>query len=103
MWNAVWKEYEGFTIGEKTLLEQTCHVADTIDRLIAAIKTEPATVEGSRGQVRPNPLLREIREERALLKQLLVAIGLPPDDLSSWDGLTASERARRAAMSRWRQ
>ena len=102
LWRESWATYT-FNVAEEALLEQACHVADTIDVLVAAVKDQPATVTGSRGQVRPNPLHREIREERALLKNLLGSLGLPNDDPDSWEGLSTSERGRRAAMARWRK
>ncbi len=103
LWRAAWRVWE-FNVLETTLLEQACRVADTIDALIAAMEAVPnVVVEGSKGQPRPHPLLKEVREERALLKNLLMALGIPDDDPTSWDGLSASERGRRAALARWRK
>lgn len=99
MWRATTVEYDAESPVELVVLEQACRTLDTVDRLHAALADDPATVAGSRGQTVAHPLLKELREERALLARLLDA--LHAGDGDGWDNLTASQRARKAARARW--
>jgi hypothetical protein len=57
--------------GEIALLEQAARTADELDRLERAVRALPElTTTGSTGQIRPHPLLAEVRAlgERRLLR-----------------------------------
>lgn len=88
------------------MLEQACRVRDDADRLAAAASDGPVNIPGSRGQTIVNPAITELRLHRAELARLLKQLAIPdaPEEGDEdWDGLTASERARKAAGKRWRR
>jgi hypothetical protein len=87
---------------ELAVLAEAAATRDVIVALAKATTDAPAMIEGSRGQVVVNPGLQELRQQRQLLASLLRQLGIPdPDDDDDWDGLTASQRARKAAGKRW--
>lgn len=92
---------------ELQLLTEACRTADDAERLAEALEGEPATVPGSAGQPVAHPLGSELRATRQLLARLLAQLDLPAEldgddgDGSPWDGLSASQRARKAARARW--
>jgi hypothetical protein len=87
---------------ELELLVEACRTLDRCEALTTAVREEPLTTVGSRGQTVAHPLLAELRAERLLLARLLSQLGIPGEKTGDdWDGLTASERARRAALHRW--
>jgi hypothetical protein len=105
LWKAVTAGFDLVTT-ETELLVMACRTLDRIAALEAELKDAPATVEGSQGQPRPNPLAAELRAEVLLASRLVAQLGIPtdidPDDLhGSWQGLSPSERGRKAAARRW--
>lgn len=99
LWDLLTSEFE-LSPGELVLLAEVCHTADELEELRDASECADATVAGSQGQVRVNPLFRELREHRALFVKLLGGLALPADD--EVKGLTPSQRqASEAARSRW--
>lgn len=87
---------------ELAVLAEACATRDVIVALAKATADAPAMIEGSRGQTVVNPGLQELRQQRQLLASLLRQLGIPdPDDDGDWDGLSASQRARKAAGKRW--
>jgi hypothetical protein len=100
LWNAVVEVY-ALTPSELSMLEQAARTSDEVDRLEKAVRALPElTVAGSVGQVKPHPLLGELRSHRQLLERLTTALALPNVDQEQ--GLTASQRhARKAAVDRW--
>lgn len=91
---------------EIEVLEQACALRDQIERLQQAADTGPVEVTGSRGQVVIAPAIQELRHSRAELARLLRQLAIPDpedegDEEGEWDGLTASQRARKAARARW--
>lgn len=99
LWRRAVSEFV-FNVAEQAVLEQACRSADVIAKLHDAWVDADAVVAGSRGQPACHPLIRELREERALLARLLEQVGIGAAS-SNWDGLTASQRARKAARARW--
>lgn len=100
---ALWAEvHETWELGshETRLLLEACRTADELDMIREAIRSGPATVEGSKGQPRPSPLWEEARRHREQLTRLLVALRLP-DDTASAPPSAASLRAQHAAQARW--
>ena len=77
---------------EQDLLHEIAGVMTTIDFLVAESDGAPATVKGSTGQVRANPIFSEIRAERALLAKLLTQLGI-----AAIDRAEEEEAALRAA------
>jgi len=102
LWREVNHAWE-LSIAELEVLTLTARCLDRIETLEDTLKGEKATVEGSQGQPRPNPLAGELRAEVLLASKLLAQLGLPTDEGggSKWDGLSASSRARKAARVRW--
>ena len=107
--SSLWKAVTGdFVLGttETEVLGLACRTLDRINALEEALRGAKATVEGSQGQPRPNPLAGELRAEVLLASKLLAQLGIPTDleaeDLhGSWQGLTPSERGKKAAARRW--
>ena len=101
LWAAV---AESFVLnpGELAMLEQACRTADELDRLERAVRALPDLVTtGSTGQLKPHPLLEDVRRHRLLLERLTSALNLPDD--TEEVGLRAGSRhARKAAQGRWR-
>jgi hypothetical protein len=100
LWNAVLEAY-ALTPAELANLGEAARTADELDRLERAVRALPElTTRGSTGQVRPHPLLAEIRAHRQLLERLTTALALPNIDQEA--GATAAQRhARKAAVARW--
>ena len=105
LWRSVVKDFDLTTV-ETEVLIMASHTLDRIAALEDELKGAPATVEGSQGQPRPNPLAAELRAETLLASKLVQQLGLPTDSdddglHGSWQGLSASERGRKAARRRW--
>ncbi len=89
-------------LSEIELLTEAARTVDRCEVLETALRDQPLTTAGSRGQTVAHPLLAELRSERTLLSRLLSQLAIPhADNEHTWDGLTASERSRRAARIRW--
>ncbi len=100
-WATVTATYE-FRPDEVELLAEACKVLDRLDALTAALADAPTLSVGSKGQAVSHPLRAEVRAERLLLTKLVAMLELPGDGAGAvWDGLSASQRASRAARARW--
>jgi hypothetical protein len=102
LWRDVIGQYD-LRADELRVLEAACGSADVIVSLQAALADAPPIVDGSRGQMRPNPLLGELRQERLAFAALLRQLALPndPDSARELDAAAArTVRARRAAIAR---
>jgi hypothetical protein len=101
LWAAVVGPYV-LTPAELEMLGQACRTSDELDRLERAVRALPElTTIGSTGQVRPHPLLSEVRSHRLLLERLTSALCLPDDDQLTGDR-ASTKHARTAAQGRWR-
>jgi hypothetical protein len=100
LWVAVVNKYV-LTAAEVEMLGQACRTTDELDRLERAVRTLPElTTTGSTGQLKPHPLLEEVRRHRTLLERLTTALALPDEDQDV--GLRgASRHAQKAARARW--
>ena len=85
---------------ERALVEQACALVDELALLRRELIKSPATVEGSRGQVRPNPLWPIITEHRKTLRYLLAGLRTPAAAEKAEPGATSSA-AQSLAMARW--
>jgi hypothetical protein len=102
LWEAVGDDDLAMRPDEIAVLTEACGVKDTIAALVEATAKGPAMVDGSRGQLIVHPGIQELRQQRQLLAGLLRQLAFTdPEDDASWDGLTASQRARKAAGKRW--
>ena len=102
LWAAVVGPYV-LTPAELEMLGQACRTSDELDRLERAVRALPElTTIGSTGQLRPHPLLEEVRRHRLLLERLTTALNLP-DDTEQVGTRASSRHARKAAEGRWRK
>ena len=101
LWVSVAEKYV-LTPAELTNLAEACRTKDELDRLEKAVRALPElTTTGSTGQLKPHPLLAEVRAHRLLLERLTGALNLPDEDEES--GMRGSSRhAQRAARGRWK-
>jgi hypothetical protein len=100
LWNAVTTPYVLMPT-EVTILVECCRTADELDRLERAVRELPElTTRGSTGQLRPHPLLNEVRAHRQLLERLTEALNLP-DDTQLIGDRAGSRRTRAATRARW--
>lgn len=89
-----------FRADELAVLATACRTADTIARLEVELGDGPLMIQGSKGQTVVHPAVVELRLQRGAVAALLRQLAIP-DEESGWDNLTASQRARKAAHSRW--
>jgi hypothetical protein len=82
---------------ETALLDLARRQADDIDALEAQLKLEGASVAGSMGQSRLNPIFAELRQQRLALAKILHDVKLPDEGL----GASKNSQQQRAARSRW--
>ena len=87
---------------EAALLAQACGTLDLVGRLSSALAGQELLTPGSTGQARANPLLGELRAQRACLARLLGQLAVPDEDVDA-PVTAASRRASRAANARWRR
>jgi hypothetical protein len=101
LWLSVAERYV-LTAAEVEMLGQACRTADELDRLERAVRALPElTTTGSTGQLKPHPLLAEVRAHRLLLERLTTALYLPDEDQEV--GLRPGQKhGQRAAEGRWR-
>lgn len=100
LWRAVLAEHELRT-DELRVLEDACREVDLIERMHVELQTAPLVVKGSMGQDVANPLVQELRQHRALVARLLGALKLSEEEADARDAQFRSDRARKAALSRW--
>jgi hypothetical protein len=90
------------TAAEVEMLGQACRTADELDRLERAVRVLPElTTTGSTGQLKPHPLLAEVRAHRLLLERLTTALCLPDEDEEVGGLRPGQKHGRRAINARW--
>ena len=92
---------------ELELLAAAARTIDELHRLEEALAEASPVVPGSRGQVRAHPLVKECREHRLALRQLLGASGIGIAEASAGGrddlGLARSDAGRKLAAQRWKR
>jgi hypothetical protein len=89
------------TAAEVEMLGQACRTCDELDRLEKAVRAlAELTTTGSTGQLKPHPLLAEVRTHRLLLERLTTALCLPDENEES-AMRPGQKHAQRAARGRW--
>ena len=73
------RDYE-LSPAELETLRQCCRVTDLLARIDVALADDDVTVEGSKGQLRPHPLLASAADQRRVLDGLLRSLALPMPD-----------------------
>jgi hypothetical protein len=100
----LWAEVTGpyiLTPAELVTLAEACRTVDELDRLEKAVRALPQLITtGSTGQLRPHPLLAEVRAHRQLLERLTSVLNLPDNDQEVGRRVGARQ-ARTAARARW--
>jgi len=89
LWSALVERLD-FDAHELRLLHEACRASDRCDDLNRALRTQGVVLRGGR----PNPMLRESREQAITLARLVTAMRLP-DDLSEPAGSRAQRRGTR--------
>jgi len=103
IWRETVRDFD-LSAAELRILEDACREADLVERIEEELgKLKSLTVAGSMGQPVITELAKEIRQHRLTYSKLIRDLSLPDEDASSWDGMTTSQRARRAALVRWRK
>lgn len=98
LWREVRADWE-LRPDEDRLLHAACRTLDEIERMQATLADASPVVTGSKGQVRPHPLIAEVRAHRLALRQLLASVDVEwPDDPGASEGSTAG---RKLARARW--
>jgi hypothetical protein len=82
---------------EAEALRKACELEDIAARLAEELEGAPLTVEGSRGQLVPHPLLAELRLTRSEVARLVGRIVVDDDSGT----MSRSAAARKAARARW--
>ena len=98
LWDAVVSGYD-LRADELTMLASACHTLSELVLIEKALRGAPALVPGSRGQLRPHPLLAEARQHRLALAKLLAGLGFT--DVADDHGTARSDRGRKLALLRW--
>lgn len=100
LWRELHAVYDFTEAPEKqAILEEACRTADVVKRLQAVVDAaDDLRVRGSQNQPVAMPELLELRQYRALMVQLLKALGCPDDE----DTLTRSELGKLGATGRWK-
>lgn len=103
---AFWREVvKGWDCNPDTLrlLERAARVLDTLAVLDQELESAELILEGSRGQPIANPLMTERRLHSQVFAQLVRQLRLEEAEAGGWEGLSISERGRKAALQRWRK
>jgi len=102
LWNATMDEFD-LSESELALLQEASRMLDELDIMGATLVEDGPTVTGSRGQVRPHPLLAEARAHRLAVARVLRQLGAlePAEEPADGRPMTRSESGRRAAITRW--
>jgi hypothetical protein len=79
LWRAVQDKFE-LAEHEETLLRQACRVADLCADLQATVDAEGPLTTTRLGETKTHPAVVELRNQRALLARLIVALRVPLGD-----------------------
>lgn len=105
LWNDITGEWD-LRPDELRVLADAARQADLIERIENELPHVPLIVQGSQGQEVIQPLISEIRQQRAtlasLLRQLKLAETGEEETTAAPSGpMTRSEAARKAAKAKW--
>lgn len=97
-WRRLHRHYE-FTDAERPGLVLACSALDDVARLEEVLDADGLRATGSTGQSVLHPAVAELRQTRVAASRLLAALSLPVEGTAV--GTPATQRARRAAQTRW--
>lgn len=110
LWRQVTEEF-ALAPGELLIFEALCRTSDELVQLEKVAAEVAATgelfAENNTGQLKPHPVLEEIRRHRVLLERHTAVLNLPHLSADSGNksahkpASIASVRARKAAQARW--
>jgi pyruvate/2-oxoglutarate dehydrogenase complex dihydrolipoamide acyltransferase (E2) component len=103
LWRGVYLDVD-LRADEEAILLEACRTKDEIERFQEKLAAASLTVPGSKGQVRPHPLIAEVRSHRLALKQLLAATGINAAEAEGGEAREAvarSDAGRKLARQRW--
>lgn len=87
---------------EEVVLLEACRTKDELEKFAQKLATSSPTVTGSKGQVRPHPLIAEVRQHRLAFARLLATIGISEAEAETGDSAaTRSHAGRQLARQRW--
>nr|DAJ25788.1 MAG TPA: terminase small subunit [Caudoviricetes sp.] len=87
---------------ELRILQDACVQLALVDRLQYEADRSDVLIEGSRGQLRPNPIFDAVRQHRLALTNILKSLNIPESDEE--EAARAERRhnkAVKAARTRW--
>jgi hypothetical protein len=100
LWRDVRRDYV-LRADEEVMLVSACRTLDELVRLEEKLGKSSLTVSGSKNQVRPHPLIAEVRAHRLALRQLLGALGIDEAQAEAGDhGQARSAAGRKLALIR---
>ncbi|MET7731613.1 hypothetical protein ABZT02_09610 [Streptomyces sp. NPDC005402] len=100
LWRGVLADHE-LRVDELRVLEDACREVDLIERLEEGLRGAALVVTGSQGQPVANPIVQELRQHRGLVARLLGLLKLPDEEQAGRDAQWRTQRARKAALTRW--
>lgn len=86
---------------ELTAIKQAARQMDEIATLERELNESGRMITGAAGQLKPNPLIAELRAQRLAVVKMLGVLALPGGETGEQVFSGASERARKAAEARW--
>lgn len=100
LWNSVVAVYD-LAPAEVETLRQAARTCDLIWALSGELLDQPAMIRGSVGQMKLNPIVAAVADQRRLLDGLLRSMNLPMPEED--EGRRRSAQQQVAAQARWRQ
>ncbi|MEX2106543.1 MAG: E3 binding domain-containing protein [Solirubrobacterales bacterium] len=100
LWDGITGEYQ-LRADEAAQLLAACRLADEAARMEAALDGADVVTTGSKGQIRPHPLVAELRAHRLAMGRLLSALGLVDPPLEGEGEIAGSVAGRKLARARW--
>ena len=101
LWSAVLGGHDLRT-DELRVLEDACREVDLIELLEGGLRGAALVVKGSQGQPVANPIIQELRQHRSLVARLLASLKLSDEAADEKDARARTQKARAAALTRWR-
>jgi hypothetical protein len=87
-------------VHELAQVVEAARIADRLAELDRIVRREGLTTTDHRGNIHAHPALVEARQQALALNRTLAALNIPSGGAGEWDNLTASQRARKAALTR---
>lgn len=80
---------------------ECCGIADRLDALAKRVAEAGVFDTNAKGETVPHAAVIEARQQVLALNRTIAALNIPaPHGRDAWEGLTSSQRARKAALAR---